>query len=192
MQQILQKRWAESFKKWDGHWEERSNKQMQRVWVKEGRKLGEGSAEGSQGSHLVAGKVLRNRSLSKAVTDNWSFFCMGFKRGESKAAKWSINLAMICGINWMKEQTEMINSPVTISMMPFSNETHLVSPGPADLQGSFPVTSPTQLASHITLVPVTEIHFSWTLTDSWFWQEARSQLSWTQETLTEPLVPCSK
>ena len=34
MQQILQKRWAESFKKWDGHWEERSNKQKRAgtVW----------------------------------------------------------------------------------------------------------------------------------------------------------------
>lgn len=36
--------------------------------MKEGRKLGEGSAEGSQGSHLVAGKVLRNRGVNKAVT----------------------------------------------------------------------------------------------------------------------------
>ena len=35
--------------------------------MKEGRKLGEGSAEGSQGSHLVAGKVLGNRGLNRAV-----------------------------------------------------------------------------------------------------------------------------
>lgn len=54
----------------------------------------------------------------------------------------------------------MITLPVTISMMPFSYETLLGSPGPADLQDSFPTTSPPQLASHITLAPVTEIHFS--------------------------------
>lgn len=33
--------------------------------MKEGRKLGEGSAEGSQGSHLVAGKVLRTEVLTE-------------------------------------------------------------------------------------------------------------------------------
>lgn len=84
------------FQKWDGHWEEGQINRCKEYEWKKVENLVRGVQQGSQGSHLVAGKVLRNRSLSKAVTDNWSFFCMGFKR-ESKAAKWSINLAMICG-----------------------------------------------------------------------------------------------